>query len=48
MGLGLSIVKEIVTLHGGMVIAESEGLGKGSAFTVKLPLPATAMMSAKR
>jgi hypothetical protein len=45
VGLGLSIVKEIVTLHGGRVVAESEGLGKGSAFTVELPLPATTIMS---
>jgi signal transduction histidine kinase/CheY-like chemotaxis protein len=43
VGLGLSIVKEIVTLHGGTVVAESEGLGKGSAFIVRLPLPATSM-----
>ncbi|HVA81227.1 MAG TPA: ATP-binding protein, partial [Candidatus Binataceae bacterium] len=39
VGLGLSIVKEIVSLHGGSVSAYSEGLGKGSTFTVKLPLP---------
>lgn len=45
VGLGLSIVKEIVTLHGGTVMAESKGLRKGSAFTVRLPLPGVAMMS---
>jgi signal transduction histidine kinase/ActR/RegA family two-component response regulator len=38
-GLGLSIVKEIVGLHGGTVAAHSEGLGKGATFTVRLPLP---------
>jgi signal transduction histidine kinase len=38
-GLGLSIVKEIVGLHGGTVAAHSEGLGKGAMFTVRLPLP---------
>ena len=37
-GLGLSLVKSIVNLHGGEVQAKSEGLGKGSVFTVTLPL----------
>lgn len=37
-GLGLLIVKEIVTSHGGSVRAESEGDGKGAAFIVTLPL----------
>jgi signal transduction histidine kinase/CheY-like chemotaxis protein len=41
MGLGLSIVKHIVDLHGGMVTAHSDGLGKGSVFTIRLPLPVT-------
>jgi signal transduction histidine kinase len=41
MGLGLSIVKHIVSLHGGTVTASSDGLGKGSAFVIRLPLPVT-------
>jgi signal transduction histidine kinase/CheY-like chemotaxis protein len=41
MGLGLSIVKHIVALHGGTVTAHSDGLGHGSAFTIRLPLPVT-------
>lgn len=41
MGLGLSIVKHIVNLHGGSVTAHSDGLGKGSVFTIRLPLPVT-------
>ncbi len=36
-GLGLSIVKKIVELHGGKVWAESKGKDKGSAFFVELP-----------
>jgi PAS domain S-box-containing protein len=38
LGLGLSIVKILVTKHGGVVHAESEGMGKGARFTVMLPL----------
>ncbi len=37
LGLGLAIVHSLVQLHGGTVTAESEGLGKGSEFAVRLP-----------
>lgn len=38
LGLGLAIVKHLAELHGGRVRAESAGLGRGSTFTVELPL----------
>jgi PAS domain S-box-containing protein len=41
LGIGLSVVKDTVALHGGTVQVASDGLGKGSEFTVRLPLPAS-------
>ncbi len=38
LGLGLAICKHIVELHGGSISAESEGLGRGTTFRVKLPI----------
>ena len=38
LGLGLSIVKSIVEMHGGSIDAASDGEGKGSTFVVHLPL----------
>jgi CheY-like chemotaxis protein len=37
LGLGLTLVKELVGLHGGSVEARSDGLGKGSEFLIRLP-----------
>jgi signal transduction histidine kinase len=39
LGVGLTVVKNIVTLHGGVVAAQSPGPGKGSELVIRLPRP---------
>ena len=38
LGIGLTLARRLIELHGGSIEARSEGLGKGSEFTVRLPL----------
>jgi PAS domain S-box-containing protein len=47
LGLGLAIVRHLVEVHGGTVEATSEGEGKGSTFTVRLPMRAVAPEAAE-
>src|SRR6185369_3946683 len=37
LGIGLSLSRSLVEIHGGTVEAQSDGIGKGSTFTVRLP-----------
>ena len=47
LGLGLSIVKHLVELHGGTVYADSAGRGLGTTFTIELPVAAEPRRSAQ-
>jgi CheY-like chemotaxis protein/anti-sigma regulatory factor (Ser/Thr protein kinase) len=47
LGLGLSIVRHLVELHGGTVRAESAGKGQGASFTVRLPAQADVRMATR-
>ncbi|HJU74976.1 MAG TPA: response regulator [Gemmatimonadaceae bacterium] len=38
LGIGLTMAKRLVEMHGGSIVAKSDGLGKGSEFSVRLPL----------
>ena len=42
LGIGLAVVRKLVQLHGGQVRAHSDGIGRGSEFTVELPVTRTA------
>ena len=48
LGIGLTLVKRLVEMHGGRVEAKSEGPGAGSEFAVRLPIAIEASMSTSR
>jgi two-component system CheB/CheR fusion protein len=47
LGVGLTLVRSLVSMHGGTVTAASDGVGKGSELTVRIPLSAKAEQKAE-
>lgn len=47
LGVGLNVVSNLVTMHGGQVEAHSDGLGQGATFTVRLPVSNTSLLQAQ-
>ena len=47
LGIGLSLVRGLAELHGGSISAHSDGVGQGSTFTLRLPLPTAACWPAR-
>lgn len=48
LGLGLTLVRQLASLHGGSVAAASRGRNRGSTFTLRLPLAAEELLPARR
>jgi PAS domain S-box-containing protein len=46
LGIGLTLVRQLVELHGGTIAARSEGIGHGSEFALKIPVVATVAAAA--
>ena len=46
LGVGLSLTRQLVHMHGGTIVAHSKGQGTGSEFIVRLPVPTAAEISA--
>ncbi|MBX3413969.1 MAG: response regulator [Pirellulales bacterium] len=45
LGIGLALVRQLVDLHGGSVMAESDGAGRGATFTIRIPLAQEAQVT---
>jgi signal transduction histidine kinase/CheY-like chemotaxis protein len=45
LGLGLTVARQLVELHGGSLTARSDGPGRGAVFTARLPLPAVGVVA---